>query len=705
MDIRIRVGASLDASMDAVFSSITKSAQRTRKAVEREMQGMISAVSGLRSPFQATSRAMTEGLAGVSAEGRRAKAAVAGIGAGFASSLADAKRLGPALSYVTREAERASRSQNALARATSTARSAGAGGLFSPSAWNPRIRTSIPNPWSAAIGGGLRFAKDIARGAGIKTDASEYVASYVQRQSLATDIANSGYQPGAKGAAGQLQNSGDIQKEAMKVAMATATDPTKALEGLQKFVAVTGDLETGRKILGDMAKLSNATGSNLEDVVSAAGEVSAKLGDIPDKGTAINAIMRQISGQGKLGAVEMRDFAKQLAQVAAAAPRFQGTTQSNIGEMAILLQEARQLGGARSAAQAGTAVSAFTAQFSKANVVKKWSAMGIETRDHNGQLYSPEQLILTALQKTKGDSVKMGTLFNSSQARRATAGFEQVYHNAGGGKMGLEAVAQEFDRLRHATMSESDVEEANARKMATGTAQAQSFNNQLQAMADDMSAQLLPAMKELAPVALLLAGGLGAAVKELAPYIATAGQLAKLVLGGEETKTNYNMAGAQAEIAAANAAAGVAGPLDDPNRFVAEGGGPSEISKADFARFQTDRNQYAEQADKDREEMLNLAGKFSGNAREQAAKGDFSFFNPENFGTDMKNVGQAKDVLAARDKYESDKANADAMEQAMQRVMSGIFNGSVIKVEVTNQPNTPGGPPVADQSGRMPVAR
>ena len=63
-------------------------------------------------------------------------------------------------------------------------------------------------------------------------------------------------------------------REARQVANETGFGANQLMEGLQKFVGKTGDLETGRQVMRDLAKLSKATGTNLEDMVDAAGDVS-----------------------------------------------------------------------------------------------------------------------------------------------------------------------------------------------------------------------------------------------------------------------------------------------------------------------------------------------------------------------------------------------------------------------------------------------
>lgn len=362
-----------------------------------------------------------------------------------------------------------------------------------------------------AIGFPSRLAADLARGAGVNLDAGTMVQSYVSRQKLAQDIANSGFIPGARGANGMRQNAGDLMAQATLVGKAAAIDPTKALEGLQQFTAITGDLETGRQVLADMAKLSRATGSSMDDVVTAAGEISAKLGDVPDKANVIGAIMRTIAGQGKLGAVEMRDFATQLAKVAAVAPQFGGKVQANIGEMAVLMQEARQRGGAATPQQAATSVMSFTNLFSKAARVKAYQNLtGHSTTDAQGKLIGPEQLILEVLKASsdktgKLNSLKVGSVFADVRARTAVRGFENIYTGAGGGAAGIAAVHEEFERLRKATMSQADVDEAFNRSMDTTEAKVARFNATMTETGDKLMAALLPALEKSAPAILGLA--------------------------------------------------------------------------------------------------------------------------------------------------------------------------------------------------------
>jgi hypothetical protein len=437
----------------------------------------------------------------------------------FKALVKSVKATGPELATVAKVAEQElKRIQNAEAKAAlgiGGGSGGGGGGRFGRRVGYWSMRNFSPVTPTLSIG--KRIAGDIARGVGLKTDVSSYVQSFTERQKLATDIAASGYQPGAAGAAGVRQDPNVLMAEASKVGKATATDPQQALEGLQKFVAVTGDLETGRAVLGDMAKLAKATGSNLDTVIDAAGEISAKLGDIPDKANVINGVMRQIAGQGKLGAVEMRDFAAQLGKIASLAPQFKGNVQDNIGEMAILMQEARQHGGAANAAQAATGVRNFVATFTKGPRLEALARIGINpyhtTGTGKGTLKSPEEIIRESLRQTKGDQKQLyGKVFSDQRSQSVVRGFANIYNKAGGGKAGDEAVHAEFERLRKATMSQADVDKAAADAMQTVAAKAQLFQNELQDIADRTATKLIPALERAAPTIEKVADAFGSFV-------------------------------------------------------------------------------------------------------------------------------------------------------------------------------------------------
>jgi hypothetical protein len=363
------------------------------------------------------------------------------------------------------------------------------------------------SPVTPTLEMGSRIAGDLSRGAGVNMDPSALVASHVQRQQSLTDLSNAAYMPGDPGANGKRVSVDTLMGDVRNVGQKYGIDYESVGEGLSKFTAKTGDLDSGRKILADMAALSKATGANMDDVIDAAGDVSNALGDIPDKGAKIAPIMKALATQGKLGAVEMKDLATQMAKLGAGSTQFKVSKATKdayggkedaeimIAQMGALTQMARAKGGAASATQAATSIGSFTATFSKAKRRKEFKAAGIDVDNMD-----PRAIVLAALDKTKGDKEGMGKLFADTGARRAVKGFETVYSQTGGThEQKMTAVAAEFDKLAKASMGEGEMRESLSAALETSQTHATRFNNLLKDVADRVAGNLLPAMERLAP--------------------------------------------------------------------------------------------------------------------------------------------------------------------------------------------------------------
>jgi hypothetical protein len=353
---------------------------------------------------------------------------------------------------------------------------------------------------AAALRFGASAMKDIARGAGIDFDFSRAVATNVGLQQSAVDLSNSGFMPGTAGANGIRQDPKALRDEVMRVATETGLDPTQAMEGLRAFVGKTGDLETGRAVLRDMGVLSKATGTNFEDMLDAAGDVSTQLGDIPDKGKTVQSVMQSIAGQGKLGAVEVRDLATQMAKIAAAAPQFAGDTAENIALMGALAQEAKQHGGAPSAASAATSVTSFVNTFTKSARAREFAAAGVDiyerdaTGQKTGRIRNAQDIIVDSIRKTNADDRLYGKLFADTRSQSVVKGFAKIYRDAGGGEAGVAAVNEEFDRLKRAAMGAGETMDSFAAAMNTDASKAQVLNNRFTEASDGLKTAFMPAV-------------------------------------------------------------------------------------------------------------------------------------------------------------------------------------------------------------------
>ncbi len=511
-DIRIRVGVSLDGSTQSVFKALGDMARKAKTQIEGDL-GKAGEPLGrsVKANAKKAETAMADLRAKLSGQDLMSPAtrSIKTFGDDAKSRFDETKRR---FKELTREVEKGARDIESAEKRSSVAAAAAVkrdarntdrdSRAFRRDAG--RVAGSVAR---GALSMGTRVVGDLASGAGVDIDLGSMARKNVSLESKAVALSNAGYMEGAGGANGQRQDPQAIVKQAREVALATATDTNEAIDGLTAFVAKTGDLETGRAVFKDMAVLAKASGTSLEDMVDAAGDVSSALGDVPDKAAAIQQVMRAVTAGGKLGAVEMRDLATQMAKLASSAPLFEGNVADNIRKFAALAQEARAHGGASSATQAATSVSSFIATFTKGARLKEFSKFGVNTQGEGGKTRDFDAIILDAIvaassEKNGGLSkmnVNMGQMFADRGARRATLGFEATYSAAGGGEAGIAAVREAMRKLEEATLSATEETASFNAAVNTSASKAQTFNTQMESAASEMQTSLMPAMQALAP--------------------------------------------------------------------------------------------------------------------------------------------------------------------------------------------------------------
>lgn len=365
------------------------------------------------------------------------------------------------------------------------------------------------------VNAGVSLGRDLASGHGIEFGLNRAIRGRMDIEKRAVDLSNAAYQEQGKGVQRERVDPKVLMQEASRVAQQTATDPSKALEGLQGFVGITGDLETGRSLMADLAKLSRATGSNLDDVVKTAGEFSKSMGDAAtnseeakQRAAAVYTLMKGMAGQGKLGSVEMKDMAQHGARFAAAATQFEGNAGDNILKIGMLAQEARGGGGAWNAATAAGSVSGLVTTLKTDARRQAFKAAGVEITGEGGKLRDPTKIITDAIDKTGGDIDKLTPLFKNVVGSRAMQGLANIYMDKSGGRQdadskakGRAAVEAEINRMtKSATMSDPEVNESFARSMQTAEAKAQLFQQRVDQIAGDLADKLLPAFIGMLPV-------------------------------------------------------------------------------------------------------------------------------------------------------------------------------------------------------------
>jgi len=518
-DIRIKVGAALDRSTLSAFESIVGAAKRARAGISQsERQGQQEAKTIAREQ-ERTARSAARAAEREARSAAHAKAQ-AEREAGREIER-EAKRLARERENIdrnahraaVREAKQAADEQKRIARTLNDEHNRIAKGRadFRDRAGAAAGRLAyrgVRAAGRAAVG----MVGDLSRGAGVNFNLGSLAEKNVDLETQATQLSNAGYKEG-----GQRENPNDLVNKVRSVAIATATDASDPMAALQAFVAKTGDLKAGEDSLLELAKLSKATGTNIEDMADAAGDVSNTLGDMPNKGEAIAQVMRQIAAQGKLGAIEIKDLATQMAQVASASNQFEGDPAKSIATFGALAQFSRQKGFSASATQAATSTTAFTNTFAKGARLDAFQKYGVKTEGAGGKNRDPIEIILSALRATKGDARKMGEMFSDVRGKAIvspfTGSFKAAYEKSTGTEQekldaATKAVREEFDKLRDATMSNEELQDSFAAAMATDASQAQLFNNQLQTVTAELQSALYPALKDLSPLFLSAATSL-----------------------------------------------------------------------------------------------------------------------------------------------------------------------------------------------------
>jgi TP901 family phage tail tape measure protein len=372
-----------------------------------------------------------------------------------------------------------------------------------------------PNAPLASMG--RRAGADIMRGLGVDTSLAGTIGRGRDLERSATALSTAGYISGAPDAAGQRVKASDLMGEARKVGDQFSIDPQSVIDAQDQFVKLTGDLDTARSSMGAMASLAIASGTDLTDMATAAGEVSNALGDVPNKAAEVEDVLRSLAAQGKIGSVEIRDYAKYMAHLGGTAGSFGAKRSQTIKEFGALVQLAKSVGGATSAATATRSISGLGNTWATPARIAQFKKHGVNLRGKDDMLLSPIELIKEAIRVTGGKTEPMKEMFaNVIGAKPATA-LSNIYKQAGGGEAGMAAVDKELKKqLDASSMNAKSTDNAVNQYKSTTAAKAQAFQNKLDQVADAAMAKLLPALEQLAPVALRVAEGMGTFAQWLA---------------------------------------------------------------------------------------------------------------------------------------------------------------------------------------------
>lgn len=109
----------------------------------------------------------------------------------------------------------------------------------------------------------------------------------------------------------------------MQTSAASGVARNEILKGAAAYVAFTGDAAGAKQAMGLFAEVANATGASMEDIASTASAMKANLKIDP---ADFRAAFDILATQGKMGAVEIANLAKELSGVAPQFSKFAGGT-------------------------------------------------------------------------------------------------------------------------------------------------------------------------------------------------------------------------------------------------------------------------------------------------------------------------------------------------------------------------------------------
>ncbi|MGN6103718.1 MAG: hypothetical protein ACTHU0_01310 [Kofleriaceae bacterium] len=397
---------------------------------------------------------------------------------------------------------------------------------------------------------GASAARSAAAGMGYNTDVSSALSRSAQRQATVSDFTvNAATAGGRVATAGELAANDRVITDA---GLATKLDFNELAEGANAFVAKAGeDIDILKANLVDLGKIAMATGTDVGDLISAAGDVSKSLEDTPDKAQRLQEVMRLIAKQTAMGNVEMADFAVYMSRVVSSAYMFEGDRAQNMGILGALAQVSMR-GGRSTAAEGTNSAQSFARDITKGRALERFQEAGLEvfTDETKTKLRSADKIILDYIDMFGGNLEDLANYFQNENSRAVIKGFQNIYDEAANAareagksdedvkKAGRGAIQNEFSKFS-TTLSMEQIDKSAGLKMRGGKAMAQDFNNRMDMMATNLSQKLAPAFEQLAPKV----AGVTGAVADLAAWAANNPMQAVVVaMAASVTKANVGSA-------------------------------------------------------------------------------------------------------------------------------------------------------------------
>lgn len=204
----------------------------------------------------------------------------------------------------------------------------------------------------------------------------------------------------------------EFRRETMRISEATGVARLSIMQGVGAYQALTGDTKGATAAAETFARVAQATGAPVEDVATAAASLRQNL---KIDASQFEDMFSILSTQGKAGAVELNDFAREIAEVSAQWKKFGGGTgMAGATQMGAAFQVIRKDAGTSSKA-ATNFMALMTALVRNSGKLK---GKGIRVFDKKGQLREFDDIVADI--KKKGLKLdKLTDLMGSAEAMRA----------------------------------------------------------------------------------------------------------------------------------------------------------------------------------------------------------------------------------------------------------------------------------------------
>lgn len=259
------------------------------------------------------------------------------------------------------------------------------------------------------------------------------------------------------------------QKKAQILALTRGTNDRYGVSqddmiaGMGAFVDKTGNVDQAMKMADFMAKLSGASGTDITELGTVLGNAYSNLSK--QKGvtqeeafTKAQSVARVFAGQGKAGAVELKDMAARAPILTAAAGSFEGDLEKNMGVIGALTQIAVDRGGAANADVASTAMKNIALDIAqKAKKIGVTDAIGKDGM----HVKDPVETIANVIDKSGGSLAKLQKVFGR-ETLPGINGLAKAYVDAGKGEDGKQAIRDLVKEYTSQSYSEKEMNDSSA---------------------------------------------------------------------------------------------------------------------------------------------------------------------------------------------------------------------------------------------------